>query len=750
MEKLEFTCCITKGSCQRLYSKATLNEEQPAMSKQIEPNVLSLALDAMSKEDFEMFAQVFMEDRYGKKFEPTGGMHDGGQDGFFVSADHTPSEYVQISKQKDIIAKIRKTLRRLKETNRNCGRLFYITNLDYPEKDITEPKLEKEFGTSIKIIDKKPILISLIESPPLYESFCKMSAAAINNILDISKSEISNYSNADRLSIVTYMEIHSIDQPNQQNYLKIAADAAIYFALEGTGHELEIFKTDEEIFNIVYEKCPAIQKANNINMPARLQRLSTKSGKPRIRKYNDGRYCLPYEIRDELNTKNILIKTAEAAFLSNVRKRAEKILCNDSQEYLSEIERVTFIAINETFKEQSVRTSTFISSNDYMGEVSTYTHVESAISNQIKGNNRILIKDICCTIISNIFYSGTLEEREYLYSLFKLYSTEFILSGDNNVARYFKHMVRKLRLIVGTDLIVRAFSEYCLDTGSQATVNMLKMLQKAGAKLYVTDSIIDELYAHIRTTINDYEQDYKPWENHATIAATKNSHRILIRAYFYAKLSPSRHKHSPQSWSSYINKIAADSWFDKSKEGRANFKKLVLRRFKFERLSKDQIVSVAKEKRVKQLTSILENYRDFKELAKNDAMLACYVNSYRDKHDEESHENIHGLSTWWLTEEHRVVTEAKKIGMRANFVMDPQFLMHYFVAHPSMRKISEDNKTSFPLHFGLRITERARDSDFRKFLKSVSTLSELDDDVAAVRLQNAANKLKSSEHYYPQ
>jgi hypothetical protein len=118
-------------------------------------SIVPLALSAGTDSDFELFGQVVLRTALGIDFEPTGGMHDGGQDGFLRPVAGRPDHYVQISRQQTYKAKITRTITRLQESGRNVAALTYVTSLHLPEKDIIEAELERSTRVAIRIRDER-------------------------------------------------------------------------------------------------------------------------------------------------------------------------------------------------------------------------------------------------------------------------------------------------------------------------------------------------------------------------------------------------------------------------------------------------------------------------------------------------------------------------------------------------------------------------------------------------------------------
>lgn len=104
----------------------------------MEPSIIGLALDAGAESDFEIFAQSLLHGVLGYDFEPTGGMHDGGQDGFIRPLTGRPNHYVQISTQKTYRDKIKGTVDRIRKSGRTIDTLTYVSPFQIADKDIVE------------------------------------------------------------------------------------------------------------------------------------------------------------------------------------------------------------------------------------------------------------------------------------------------------------------------------------------------------------------------------------------------------------------------------------------------------------------------------------------------------------------------------------------------------------------------------------------------------------------------------------
>ena len=407
---------------------------------------------------------------------------------------------------------------------------------------------------------------------------------------------------------------------------------------------------------------------------------------------------------------------------------------------------VAFTSIFRTYEEQGLNLAASFHSDYEIAEVKTYKIADEEIARL--GSNterRAFIAANVEAVLRGIFYSGTELERLYIYKIFKLFSIEFVMKGDDKIASFFKNMVSNLKLYVGTDVIIRCLSESCLKTESQSTINMLSLLNKMGATLFITEQVMDEVYTHIIAENMEYQNHYKSWFRLATIEGVSNSDRILIRAFFYSFLQPERHAVKVSDWESFLSRFGDPRWFLGNNSGEY-FIAFLLKKFGLSFVPKREVDKNLKPYQVMAFKRAILSTRESELLAENDARIALYINERRVAEGETYATNQYGYRTWWLTEEFAVVQAARRLRYPANFVMHPQFLMNFCAASPAMRDLTENVSSFFPTNFGLRITDRVPEREVRNFLRQARAAFEADEAVAGAKIRSYANSLKGEQY----
>jgi len=707
----------------------------------IDPAIASLVLEAVSDDDFEIFSQALLGQVIGLELEPTGGMHDGGQDGYFRPVKGRPTHFVQISTQPDVKAKILKTIKRQRAVGRTVEDLTYVSNRNLPNRDILEGDIEKETGVGIRIRDRRWITMQTQRDKIASQLFVDRFAPLVHSTVRLNEHRTQLYTPSERMSILSYMEVHSASEPQENDLLTLAVDSAVYLALEGTDPDKGIFRSEEEIRTFVEDRFPASKKRPALDAAKRLSRLSSKTGVPRIRYHSkEAGYCLPYDVRSDFSDHSLLLRTLEVAFWDGIRVRAK-----ESGELTSdEIEAVVEIAahaINKTFERQGLNLMASLHGATTFEEIKTFEFITEKSGELIKANDRReLVEQSTSLILRNVFYSGTSEEKEFIFRLFKAFSIEFVIKGDDKVGTYFSQLTRGLVLIVGSDILVRALSETCVRHEHQATQNALRMLSEAGATLYLAESVLDEVYGNIHAADLEFANFYKPWEAKATLPEVQQSDRILIRAYFYSKFEPERHAKSCANWDEFLSLFGEAGWFRRA-EGKDAFAAYLQRQFGMKIVSTHDVQAAVLPRDARALKEKIQKYKKDERLAWNDAYLALYVSERRRANGEKMGDSVYGFRTWWLTEEFKVLGAAREMGIREILNMHPQFLMNLYAASPGMNKLAKNFESVFPTNFGLRITNRVAADTLHRFLEGALGAVRADEATAAARIRANANVL---------
>ena len=204
---------------------------------------ISLSIDQINPADFEAWCQVVLTNDRGHTFAPTGGMHDGGQDGFIRQDDANPHHYVQISKEKGTSGKVRQTIVKLRNT-REINALTYVTSQEEAQRDLIEAKIKQDYGIKLEILDKRWLVVQAQLHDNILKSLYAHSTAIIDGLTKVNASERALGDSA-RLSIVSYLETHVQSLPGTENLQNLCLDTLVYNALIGTDPNEDQFRDND-------------------------------------------------------------------------------------------------------------------------------------------------------------------------------------------------------------------------------------------------------------------------------------------------------------------------------------------------------------------------------------------------------------------------------------------------------------------------------------------------------------------------
>lgn len=134
----------------------------------VDPRLVEIALANVEGAAFERFFQAFYPAMSTAEFVPLGGMHDGGADAFggdrVFEGKHKATDFYQASVQVDHRAKIKQTVKRLREFGRDVRRLTYVTSQNIVALDKDEEELTRELDLTIRIRHRKWISANINHS----------------------------------------------------------------------------------------------------------------------------------------------------------------------------------------------------------------------------------------------------------------------------------------------------------------------------------------------------------------------------------------------------------------------------------------------------------------------------------------------------------------------------------------------------------------------------------------------------------
>jgi len=718
-------------------------------SESVDQELVAIALDRVDGFAFERFASSFVSAIEGGGFTPLGGMHDGGADGFFRENIHESSRagsFYQFTIQKDHRSKIRGTVKRLREFDRSPRALYYVTSIDIPHSDAEEDLLTEELGVVIRIRDRSYISSHINDS--------SASISAYNNNLSTYTKFLSKIGGSDDVgvsrhvsdpSVYVFLQHEISNRLGERKLVHSIMDTLILWALRDTDPDLGVFMGRDQIVKEILNQFPWSRQFISAEIDHRLSSLRAKSLDGReVRWYSKKKkYCLPFETREIIRKENIEEETIRIRYIRSLEMVASEIVRGGGCSGGLVAELVDSVIL-KAFESQGLLLANYISRQEDDGQIVLSDIVEEVLDlSSVKPEDFPSYRLCVERVLTSLFYNSSPDQRVYLQSLAKTYVLLFTLKAEPRIIEFFGNMGSNFNLFVGSDILVKAISERYLDEADQSARLLLVAAKECGMKLKLSELVLDEVYTHIRNTNFEFVNFFSEIEPYVTREIARNSDKILIRAYFYAK-----ERRLVGGWKSYLeqfityNNIASQS-------GREEIKRYLISQYGLVFVENDYFESMVDLQKVGKLTDILlaNGDKENEKLARNSALLVHGIYGIRRRQNEQNSGSPFGFNTWWLTNQTRIQRHTFDL-VRANFakyIMRPEFVLNFIALAPSCKQVRETQGRLLPSGLGMQLGHRLRDDVMKNVLGMVKQWKELQPGRINALISQLSDQLKSDQ-----
>lgn len=729
------------------------------------PKLVEIALQHCDTTAFERYSQTVFGAVMGPQFKPLGGHKDGGADGF-VDGDiseevERPTRFFQASKEIDVEGKIRKTAARLQEVGRTVETLYYASSYAVPYLDKLEYSLSEDLKLAVRIYDRNFFVQNCnhnLDAIAAFQQYLRPALAFLDEIIAPSYPALPPFQNARAVCAFLGQEIERRIGTTQT--LEAVCDALVLWALEGTDPAVNKFMTEDEIIQKVENVIPTAKRFFRGQITNRLNALTTKAdGVRQVNIYkNKGRYCLPFESREALKNHTIedekLKVDVTGSFISRLAAKCDGKF---DTALLERIANLIHRTLETLFERQGFDAARHFleddpASNDTIDTRPIIEIAEDVLrAEKIKSNLQPEILLLMKSVLGEIFYSSHPIERAYCARLARTYILLFTIRNTPEIIEYFNSMSKHLALYIGTDLIIRAISEHFVDTDDQMTVNALKIIKQAGSKLILSEVALEEVHSHIYASHLEYTNIYAEIDGIVDRDLASECDRILIRAYYYAKLDNKMGKRS-LTWTSYLNNFITASKMtgSTSEASMKSLKDTLCNVFGFEFESREAMEEGIDKEELTVLTEKIQDLRWQKRndeiLAENDALHILRVNRLRREEDKKVG-NPFGYRTWWLTQDTisgraaAIVFPKRRL---TRYIMRPEFLINYIAYNPTSAEVRKSLTTIFPSLLGVRLGSRLEKNALGKILDQIRDSNAVDPARARAIIAEHSDALKSN------
>ena len=695
---------------------------------------------------FERIVQALLAIRHGHDFEPLGGLKDGGADGLFIGTFSDPTDgrhFLQVSKEANAETKITKTIERLREVGRDVGGLTYWTHRKLPMRDVLEDDLGKQLKTNIRIRDSTALLDLVNTNQETADWFNKHFSEAIHEILRGGlEARQAGSEFLDDPTVYTFLKFEVVERNDRSSLVIPVVDALIYWALRETDPDSKRLASRAEIKDRIAGVLPGAANVLIGHIDKRLAALSKKDseGRERIRYYRSlESFCLPHEMRMKLATNSAVEDEILSEVLASLSERLRE--AGLPQRECDKVATITLNVIYRHFHEQGLALAAFLEKR--LERIDFQEQVVEVELQKVFDSELVSSKSYGAALLAlrGFFYQPNDIETKFQKLLSKTSLLLISLKHSPQLMEYFNGMSAKFRLVVGSDILIKALSERFLPSQSQTITNLLKAIKEAGATLILTEPVVTEVYTHLHATHLEFKNHYASREPYLTGAVVSQCDRIFIRTYFYAKKQG-----QVKGWKSFIENFVDFNLLDsKAANGESQIGAYLGKTFRMDFLDDNELMAGVNADQLSALTAELlaRNADKHEMLARNDAALVLSVYAQRKRLREVSKYDGFGIGTWWLTKETKVLNYTAEIVRLAGTpcIMRPEFLLNFLTLSPKV-DLSEKTRELLPSHVGLQLGQHLADHQMEKLLSAVEEWKELPRERVEIKITEFADRLK--------
>lgn len=651
---------------------------------------------------FEKFGQSFLNGVIGIDFIPVGQSKDKGIDGYqhlFCNTKNIKKIY-QFSTEKDYEGKIKLTINILKKNKIEFDKLFYVTNRKLNNTYYYIDYIYDNYGIVLEIWDIRWFSSnrhSNQQTTNAYDHFVntylhEFTRPGIN-------TAVADLNDDSRLYVFLQQQFENDDSGRELDDL--LADTLILYSLEETDPSTENVMTEDEIIVKIQKYLKFDMKLISSKIEQRLQHLSRKPRKIQYhRKFNG--YCLPYETRLEISNRNL----EDAALVEVFTQQSMDIIRKYVKEQDINVKNISNLITDifcHIYKRQGLEFSNFILHGDSQSvfEQNLNEIIESTVDKStIILKNHQSVKTALFLSIREIVYNGSKEQMRFLKSLSNTYMLMFTLQWEPRITIYFRSLASKMEVFVDNSIIIPALSEYFLSESNRRHWNLLLGAHKAGIKLFINDSLLDELVAHFKMVQSKYINLYKSQDEYysSNEDAILYIDDIMLRSYFYAKK-----RRLVSSFKSYLENFL-DSSLQGSKSDLIIYLKTI---FGIEHISNESLNINIDNKEAEALCGNLKLHKGNEQKAVNDAIMILTIYKLREKRNETANSGIFGYKTWWLSKDtstYKAVQETFGDKYNVSCYLRADFVYNYIALSPSQEEVNEAYDVIFPTMLGVNLS----------------------------------------------
>jgi hypothetical protein len=470
---------------------------------------LQLALERLEGSHwalFERLASAFLSAEFDSLRTTATPSGDEGRDSELFSPEGEPSVVLQYSVAVDWSTKIRKTAKRLRETNEKANVLIYATNQDIGAKgDELRRELRKKYLLALDIRDQNWFL-ERVSGDARKEAAAEELAGAIVDPLLAQKGvsrAATELSTGEAVAALTYLALQWQDDIRGKGLTKLSFEALVRSVLLGTDSSYRLPRST------VKERIRALLPGHadvqvNTHTDAALRRLTKKAIRHWVK---EDEFCLTHDEVQKLNDHLTHATLAEQELKSALRDVVVSIL-PEGQVGPDLVDQVADKArrVVERFLFERSQAFAIAVSTGQMKTMLAADDLRNSAIQVIGAQGLPKLKDVDWLAVltaaaGEMLISPAASIQAHLRSLADSYTLLAFLKQTPDVQAAVEKMFSQGEVWLDTSVVLPLFAEELFEDGPGRFTRMVRAAREAGLALYVTSGVVEEVERHMNRSL---------------------------------------------------------------------------------------------------------------------------------------------------------------------------------------------------------------------------------------------------------
>ncbi len=422
---------------------------------------------------------------------------DGGRDSELFSPEGEPHLVFQYSVQIEWDAKIRQTIKRLKDQFPTITSLTYVTNQVIGARSDKVRRYASKVGIHLDIMDRSWFLDRSNTDQHRTEAASSLARAIVDPLLETRQvaSAPSRLTSSEANTALLYLELQRQDEVAGKNLTRSSFEALVRAALQGSDRDSRVSRAEvyKRVNAFVPQHSETVLKAY---VDAALNRLKRGA----VSEWGDDTFHLSHTEVERLKDSSAKLLLMRGAFERDVTELVQtstNVVVPNLSSFLDAVRQCIetyFLKRGEEFASAVTKNAPPPMNDVDLKQVVTQFHTNGLITGRDASGYLLYV-------VSSILARPSSDTLQYLKLMSDSYTLLSFLSETPDVQTVTKKLFSHGNIWLDTSVLLPLFPETLLPEHLRPFTAIFAQCRKASAKLFVTPGIVEEIERHLNLSL---------------------------------------------------------------------------------------------------------------------------------------------------------------------------------------------------------------------------------------------------------